>query len=126
MTGRTVIPLADGATAPIAGATTGAGLVYVSGLAPVDLATMDLAGDDIATQADAVLDQLADVLTRAGSSLESVLRVECFLADPSDFAAWNSAFEARFGVDPPADHLGQPVRHTRHADRGPGGGPGGT
>ena len=99
---KRVVPLAEGAPAPIAGATVGAGLVFVSGLAPVDLATMTPVGDDITTQAEAVLDQLVDLLERAGSDLGSVLRVECFLADPSDFPAWNTVFAARFGSDPPA------------------------
>ncbi len=102
MTARRSIPLVEGHAAPIAGATVGAGLVFVSGLAPVDLATMAVLGDDIATQAEHVLDQLADVLARAGSSLGGVLRVECFLADPADFSGWNEAFAARFPADPPA------------------------
>lgn len=102
MTIRQVVPLVEGQAAPIAGATIGAGLVFVSGLAPVDLATMAVVGDDITTQAAHVLDQLDDVLRRAGSDLASVLRLECFLADPSDFAGWNAAFAASFPADPPA------------------------
>jgi 2-iminobutanoate/2-iminopropanoate deaminase len=102
VTERRSIPLVEGQAAPIAGATVGAGLVFVSGLAPVDLATMVVLGDDIATQAESVLDQLTDVLTRAGSSLGAVLRLECFLADPADFGGWNEAFAARFPADPPA------------------------
>lgn len=102
MTVRQVVPLVEGQAAPIAGATIGGGLVFVSGLAPVDLATMAVVGDDIATQAAHVLAQLGDVLRRAGSDLGSVLRLECFLADPSDFAGWNEAFAASFPTDPPA------------------------
>lgn len=102
MTARQTIPLVQGEPAPIAGATLGAGLIFVSGLAPVDLATMAVIGDDIATQAGHVLDQLAELLDRARSSLDSVLRLECFLADPIDFGEWNKAFAARFPVDPPA------------------------
>lgn len=102
MTERVTVPLTPGSPAPIAGAAVGSGLVFVSGLAPIDMATMTLAGDDITSQAEAVLDQLADVLARAGSDLGSVLRVECFLADASDFAGWNEAFAGRFGADPPA------------------------
>lgn len=102
MTGRKVIPMVDGQAAPIAGATVGAGLVFVSGLAPVDLDTMAVIGDDIATQASFVLDQMADILRRADSDLDSVLRLECFLADPADFGGWNAAFEAAFPTDPPA------------------------
>lgn len=102
MTERHVIPLAEGQPAPIAGATVGAGLVFVSGLAPVDLATMAVIGDDIAAQSTYVLDQMADVLHRAGSSLDSVLRLECFLADAADFGGWNESFAAAFPTDPPA------------------------
>lgn len=102
MTARQTIPLVVGQTAPIAGATVGAGLVFVSGLAAVDPSTMVVVGDDIATQATFVLDQMADVLRRAGSDLSSVLRLECFLADPADFVGWNAAFAAAFPTDPPA------------------------
>lgn len=102
MTVRQFIPLVEGQTASIAGATVGAGLVFVSGLAAVDPATMVVIGDDIATQATFVLDQMAAVLHRAGSDLGSVLRLECFLADPADFGGWNAAFTAAFPTDPPA------------------------
>lgn len=102
MTGRRVVPLVDGQAAPIAGATVGAGLVFVSGLAPIDVATMAVVGDDIATQAAHVLEQLDDLLSRAGTDMASVLRLECFLADPADFAGWNEAFAASFPSDPPA------------------------
>lgn len=48
--------------------------------------------EDSATQITRAVDALRDVLVRAGSSLDRVLRVEAFLADRADVAAWNRAF----------------------------------
>lgn len=77
-------------------------LVFLSGRAPVEPGTLALRATDFAAQAEAVLDDVVAVLAACGSGPEHVLRVECYLADATDFAAWNEAFAARFPVAPPA------------------------
>jgi 2-iminobutanoate/2-iminopropanoate deaminase len=77
-------------------------LVFLSGRAAVDSATFDLLAEDFASQGRIVLDEIASVLAACGSGLEHVLRLECFLADPADFPAWNALFIERFPVWRPA------------------------
>jgi 2-iminobutanoate/2-iminopropanoate deaminase len=86
----------------MADATRWGDLLFLSGRAPVEPGTLELRADDFASQAEAVLDDVAAVLAACDSSLEHVLRVDCYLADPADFAAWNEVFAARFPSSPPA------------------------
>jgi 2-iminobutanoate/2-iminopropanoate deaminase len=83
-------------------ATKAAGLLFLSGQAPIDPATRAVCSDDFGEQAAFVLDQIARTLAAAGAGLADVLRVECILARAEDFAAWNELFAARFPAPRPA------------------------
>jgi 2-iminobutanoate/2-iminopropanoate deaminase len=83
-------------------ATKAAGLLFLSGQAPIDPATRAVCSADFGEQAAFVLDQIAQTLEAAGASMADVLRVECILARAEDFAAWNELFAARFPVPRPA------------------------
>jgi len=84
-------------------------LLFLSGRAAVDPATGDLRAADFDGQCRIVIEDALAVLRAAGSAPEHVLRVECWLADRADFAAWNSQYAAAF----PAP---RPVRTTLIAD----------
>jgi 2-iminobutanoate/2-iminopropanoate deaminase len=71
-------------------------LLFLSGRAAVDPLTFELLAADFVSQGRIVLDEIAAVLEASGSGMEHVLRLECFLADPADFAAWNTLFTERF------------------------------
>lgn len=77
-------------------------LLFLSGRAAVDPQSFGLLAEDFASQARIVLDEIASVLETCGSGMEHVLRLECFLADPADFAAWNELFIERFPAWRPA------------------------
>ncbi|MDX6526457.1 MAG: 2-iminobutanoate/2-iminopropanoate deaminase [Gaiellales bacterium] len=77
-------------------------LVFLSGRAAVDPATLKIVGDDFAEQARVVLRDIEAVLVEAGSDWRHVLRIECFLADAADFAAWNRIWRERFAAPRPA------------------------
>jgi 2-iminobutanoate/2-iminopropanoate deaminase len=57
---------------------------------------------DIAVQTARVLDNLAAVLSAAGSGLAQVAKTTVFLADINDFAAMNEAYGLKFGQHRPA------------------------
>ena len=78
------------------------GLVFLSGRAPVDPATLALVSDDFEEQLRAVLRDVSGVLAISGSSLEHVVRVECFLADAGDFEALNRIWNEVFSPPRPA------------------------
>jgi 2-iminobutanoate/2-iminopropanoate deaminase len=77
-------------------------LVFLSGRAAVDPATLQIVGDDFLEQALIVLRDIEAVLIEAGSDWKHVLRIECFLADAADFPAWNRVWRERFEAPRPA------------------------
>jgi len=77
-------------------------LVFLSGRGPVDPATLELVAGGFEDQARAVLRDIGGVLDAVGSSWELVLRVEAFLADAGDFAAWNAIWREHFTPPRPA------------------------
>lgn len=87
-------------------------LLFVSGLAAFDPATRSVIGDDVETQARTTLDKLTAILQRAGTDLAHVIRLDAFLRDAEDFAAWSRVFAEYFPDEPPARSTviaGQPL-----------------
>ncbi|MCQ2449097.1 MAG: RidA family protein [Clostridia bacterium] len=76
------------------------GLVFTSGQIPLNPETGMLEGTDIAEQTHQVCKNLSAVLTAAGSSLERAVKTVCFLAEMSDFAAFNAVYEQYFTEKP--------------------------
>jgi 2-iminobutanoate/2-iminopropanoate deaminase len=91
-----------GAEPVIADAVRHGDLIFMSGRAPVDPATLKVVGDGLTEQAQIVLGDIGAVLAAAGSDWDHVLRIECFLADPADFAEWNRIWSERFTPPRPA------------------------
>lgn len=75
-------------------------MVYTSGQIPLDPATGELVEGDIKAQAHQVFKNLRAVLTEAGTSMDNVVKTLCFLADMSDFAAFNQVYEEYFTEKP--------------------------
>ena len=86
----------------IADATEWNSTLYLSGRADVDPATLRVRSTDFAQQAKSVLLDIFRVLEESGSSPAHVLRVECYLARPADFEAWNAVFAESFPPPRPA------------------------
>ena len=74
-------------------------LLFVSGQIPIDPASGELVTGDITAQTDRVMRNLAAVLKGAGLGFEHVVKTTVFLADMSEFAAYNEVY-ARYLVDP--------------------------
>ena len=91
---------APAAIGPYSQAVVCGGLVYTSGQIALDPATATLAGDDIVTQTEQVMKNLDAVLTAAGSSFEKAVKTTCFLANISDFAAFNEIYGKYFTSKP--------------------------
>ena len=75
-------------------------LLFTSGQIGLDPKTGAPAGDTIEAQAEQVMQNLAAVLTEAGSSFEKVVKTTCFLADMGDFAAFNAIYAKYFTGKP--------------------------
>lgn len=79
-----------------------AGLVFVSGTAPVDPATGAFKGTTIQEQTAQCLVNIKAILEEAGSSLEKIVSATVVLADEDDFAGMNEEWLKWFPSNPPA------------------------
>ncbi len=89
------------AIGPYAQAIVANGMLFTSGQIPIDPATKEIRGTDIAAQAEQVMKNLEAVLSQAGIGFGQVVKTTCFLADMEDFAAFNEVY-ARYFVSRPA------------------------
>lgn len=72
-------------------------LILFSGFAGIEVDTgRFLDKEPIEDHANAAIDCYRYILEEMGLSLDNVIKVNCFLADPADFPAWNETFKARF------------------------------
>lgn len=79
------------------------GMVYTSGVIPLDPETKEIAGLNITAQAERVLTSLAALLEDADSSMEHVVKTTCFLQNLDDFATFNEIYASYFsGENAPA------------------------
>lgn len=77
-------------------------LVFCSGQIALDPGTGELVAADIASETRQVMNNLAALLSAAGSDLGRVLKCTVFLVDLGDFAAVNEVYGQFFAADPPA------------------------
>ncbi|HTO84998.1 MAG TPA: RidA family protein [Methylomirabilota bacterium] len=87
---------------PLSLVTRANGLVFVSGLPPLDLKTGQLVRGDIEVQTDASLKAVKLCLETAGSSLEQALMVRVYAANAAFFGTINRVYARYFPKDPPS------------------------
>ena len=88
------------AIGPYSQAVVAGNLIFTSGQIPLNPETGALEGKDITEQTHRVCKNLAAVLDAAGGSLESAVKTVCFLANMSDFAAFNEVYAQYFTEKP--------------------------
>ena len=76
------------------------GLLFTSGQIPIDPKTGAIVAGGIKEQAEQICKNLSAVLEAAGSSFEKAVKTTCFLADMSDFAAFNEVYGKYFTGKP--------------------------
>jgi 2-iminobutanoate/2-iminopropanoate deaminase len=79
-----------------------AGLVFVSGTAPIDPETGQIKGSTIQEQTRQCLTNIAAILEAAGTSMEKIASATVILADEDDFAGMNEEWVQWFPTNPPA------------------------
>lgn len=67
-------------------------VIYTSGQLPMDPETGNIEANGIKAQAEQALKNLQAVLEAAGASFDNVVKTTCFLAEISDFAAFNEVY----------------------------------
>ncbi|MEZ5262572.1 MAG: Rid family hydrolase [Acidimicrobiales bacterium] len=66
--------------------------IFLSGLTAIDTETGELIPGGIREHARHTLELYRTILTDIGLSLDHVVKVNCYLADPHDFTAWNEEY----------------------------------
>ena len=77
------------------------GFVFTSGQIPINPKTSNIDAKTITEQTEQVMINLGEVLRAAGSSYEKAVKTTCFLANMSDFAAFNEVY-AKYFTEKPA------------------------
>ena len=72
------------------------GFLFTSGQVPLDPATGNIVGTEIAEQAEQSCKNIGAILEAAGLDFSKVVKTVCFLADMGDFAAFNAVYEKYF------------------------------
>lgn len=86
----------EGPNSPLSLATQYGSLLFLSGMGPIDPATKTVPSQDVRQQVRITLQNLRSALEGAGSSLQNVLKVNCFLRNPEDFQAYNEVYSEFF------------------------------
>ncbi len=80
------------------------GFVFLSAQTPLrpDGSSKDFVGSDVREQMRQALSNVKMLLERSGSSMEDVVKVTVYLANPMDSGAMNEVYKDFFPKDPPA------------------------
>lgn len=90
---------APAAIGPYSQAIRSGNTIYVSGQIPIDPATGEFAGADIATQTRQSLTNIKNILAAAGAKMSDVVKTTVLLSDIANFTAMNEVY-AEFFTEP--------------------------
>jgi len=93
---------APAAIGPYSQAIEANGMIFTSGVIPIDPVTNTLVEGDITVQAKQAIGNLAALLKEAGSSCASVIKTTVFIKDMNDFAVVNEVYAGFFQGECPA------------------------
>lgn len=91
---------APAALGPYSQAIEAGGVVYASGQLGLVPETGQLAEGGVVAQTTQALENLRAVLEKAGSGLDCVVKTTCFMADLSEFGAFNEEYAKFFAANP--------------------------
>ena len=94
-------PNAPAAIGPYSQAIVHGDLLFTSGQIPINPETANVEAVGITAQTEQVMKNLGAVLAAAGTSYEKAIKTTCFLANMSDFAAFNEVY-AKYFTEKPA------------------------
>lgn len=95
-------PNAPAAIGPYSQGVCAGNTVYVSGQLPINPATGEFAGADIASQTRQSLRNIQSILAANGMTMADVVKVTVLLEDISEFAAMNAVYAEFFTAPYPA------------------------
>ncbi len=94
--------MAPKAIGPYSQAILSNGTLYISGQLPIDALNGAFPGEDVTSQTNQAIKNLASILESAGGSLKDVVKTTVFLADMKDFEMMNAVYSSFFKAPFPA------------------------
>ena len=101
---KTIIstPKAPAAIGPYPQAVLVNGMLFTSGVIPIDPETNTLVQGDVEAQARQAIGNLKNLIEASGSSMEKVVKTTVFIKDMNDFGKINDIYKEFFTSDFPA------------------------
>ena len=101
---KTIIstPKAPAAIGPYSQAVLVNGMLFTSGVIPIDPETNTLVQGDVEAQARQAIGNLKNLIEASGSSMEKVVKTTVFIKDMNDFGKINDIYKDFFTSDFPA------------------------
>ena len=101
---KTIIstPKAPAAIGPYSQAVLVNGMLFTSGVIPIDPETNTLVQGDVEAQARQAIGSLKNLIEASGSSMEKVVKTTVFIKDMNDFGKINDIYKEFFTSDFPA------------------------
>ena len=72
------------------------GMIYTSGMIPIDPSTGELVTGSVEAQAEQAISNLEALLAASGSSIEKAVKTVVFISNMDDFAKINEEFAKHF------------------------------
>ncbi len=91
---------APAAIGPYSQAVIAGKMLYASGQIPINPETGNVEAEGIEAQTEQVMKNIGAVLAAGDCSYKDVVKTTCFLADMTDFAAFNGVYERYFSHKP--------------------------
>jgi 2-iminobutanoate/2-iminopropanoate deaminase len=76
--------------------------IFTSGQIAINPSTGNIEGTDIKTQTRIAIQNLSEILKRAGSSLDKIIKTTVFIRNMEDFKLMNEVYEEYFGQSKPS------------------------
>ena len=99
--GRVIIGASNPEGLPLSEAVLAGGFLFISGLVGFDPEGKIVPGG-IAAETEAIFREVKRLLSLAGATLEDVVKVNVYLADPAEFSGFNAAYREHFPSSAPA------------------------
>lgn len=101
---KTIIstPKAPAAIGPYSQAVLVNGMLFTSGVIPIDSETNTLVEGDVTVQARQAIGNLKNLIEASGSSMDKVVKTTVFIKDMNDFGKINDIYKDFFTSDFPA------------------------
>lgn len=86
------------------------GMIYTSGMIPIDPSTGELVTGSVEAQAEQAISNLEALLAASGSSIEKVVKMVVFISNMDDFGKINEVYAKHFKEPYPARSCVQVAR----------------